>query len=481
MSTIAPEHTTRTNLADYTAAELIQGYATGQFSPVDAARSVLSNIQHRDPDINAYCLTDPDTTLAHARAAEARWHAGQPLSGLDGVPVSIKDVFLTTGWPTLRGSQAINLDQPWEEDSPVAARLRAAGSVFTGKTTTPELAWKAVTDSPLTGVTRNPHNTELTAGGSSGGAAAAVAAGMGPCAVGTDGGGSIRIPAAFCGIVGFKPTHGRVPMYPASPFGPLAHAGPMTRTVIDAATMMDVLNGIDGHDPTSITGPVPTGGFARATQEMHDHVGQYRIAYSPDLGNLTVNHDVAETLHHAADQLAATGLNIRQNSPNLTGALNHNNLLAAFDVLWETGAATLLDTMPGAAETVDPGLGTVWNSGERYTGVEYLQAKALAAQLGIALAEFFTRYDVLITPTVGIPPFTAGHGIQVPEGSGLERWPEWAGFSYPFNLTQLPAISIPAGTTPDGLPVGLQIIGPRFADDVVLAVARRCEAVVSMG
>lgn len=226
---------------ELTASELVAAYATGELSPVEATQNALSAIEERDGEINAYCLVDADRALEQAKAAEIRWRDGNPIGWLDGVPASIKDMFLTQGWPTLRGSTSIPKDQPWDVDSPVMARMREAGLVVLGKTTTPEIAWKGVTDSELTGITRNPVDPSKTAGGSSGGSAAAVAAGMGGLSVGTDGGGSVRIPASFCGIVGMKPTHGRIPLYPASPFGPLAHAGPMACSVDDTALLLDVI------------------------------------------------------------------------------------------------------------------------------------------------------------------------------------------------------------------------------------------------
>ncbi|MGO1173159.1 MAG: amidase family protein, partial [Actinomycetaceae bacterium] len=198
------------NPTEMSAARLVAAYAAGELSPVEATTAVLDRIEEADGELGAFCLVDREGALAQARRSEERWVAGHASGLLDGVPVSIKDIFLTKGWPTLRGSRAVDPDQPWEVDAPVSARLRADGMVFVGKTTTPELAWKAVTDSPLTGVTRNPVDPALTPGGSSGGASAAVAAGMGPCAVGTDGGGSIRIPAAFTGTVGVKPTYGSI-------------------------------------------------------------------------------------------------------------------------------------------------------------------------------------------------------------------------------------------------------------------------------
>ncbi|HLT83092.1 MAG TPA: amidase [Phototrophicaceae bacterium] len=450
------------NPVEMTAVELVAAYASGALSPVEATTAVLDRIEGEDGTLGAFCLVDRDGALAQAAASEERWRGGYPAGLLDGVPVSIKDIFLTEGWPTLRGSRAVDPHQPWEVDSPVAARLRADGMVFVGKTTTPEIAWKAVTDSPLTGVTRNPVDPRLTAGGSSGGAAAAVAAGMGPCAVGTDGGGSIRIPASFCGIVGFKPTHGRVPMFPASPFGPLAHAGPMTRTVEDAALLMDILSLPDHRDPTQLAPPSLTfrGEFNREVTGMH-------VAYSRDLGYVDVDPEVAAVVDDAVARVAAAGLEVTAADPGFTDPLE------AFEVLWASGAATLLRTMPGARATVDPGLGEVWDRGERLSAVDYLEARAVAAQLGIRMGEFHERHNVLLTPTMPIVAFEAGH--DVPPGSGLRSWAQWTPFTYPFNLTQQPAISIPVGRTAAGLPVGLQVVGPRHSDDLVLAVARFVE------
>ncbi|WP_244217670.1 amidase family protein, partial [Streptomyces carpinensis] len=231
-----------------TATELVAGYRDGSLSPVEVVDAVLARVERLDPLVNAYCLVDPEAARRDAAASADRWRRGEPCGLLDGVPVSIKDLLLTKGWPTLRGSLSTDPGAPWEQDSPSVARLREHGAVLVGKTTTPEFGWKGVTDGPRTGITRNPWDVTRTSGGSSGGSAAAVALGLAPLSVGTDGGGSVRIPAAFCGIFGLKPTYGRIPLYPASPFGTLSHAGPMTRTVADAALMMDVLCGSDDRD-----------------------------------------------------------------------------------------------------------------------------------------------------------------------------------------------------------------------------------------
>src|SRR3954462_10971001 len=238
----------KTDPALISATELLCLYRSRSLSPVEVAQACLDRIAALDPDLNAFALIDGDAALKAARASEERWIKGEPLGLVDGVPATIKDLILTKGWPTLRGSKAISPDQPWEEDAPATARLREHGAVLLGKTTTPELGHKGVTDSPLTGITRNPWNPAMTPGGSSGGAAVAAATGMGALHVGTDGGGSIRIPASFTGIFGLKPSFGRVPAYPLSPFGTLAHVGPMTRTVSDAALMLTVISEPDGRD-----------------------------------------------------------------------------------------------------------------------------------------------------------------------------------------------------------------------------------------
>ena len=452
---------------DMTAVELVSAFSSGELSPVEVTRAVLDRIAAHDREINSFCLVDEEKALDQARRSEERWRTGYSKGLLDGVPISIKDIFLTDGWPTLRGSQAVDENQDWNVDSPVAARLREDGMVLLGKTTTPEIAWKAVTDSALYGVTTNPVDTTKTAGGSSGGSAAAVAAGFGPCSVGTDGGGSIRIPASFCGVVGFKPTHGRIPIFPASPFGPLAHAGPITRTVEDAALLTDILALPDPRDPTALAPPLTTfrGGLNREVVGMD-------VAYSKTLGYVDVDPEVGEIVDRAVRVLDEAGLRVTAADPGFSDPLE------AFENLWAAGAATMLKTFPeGTRDKVDPGLGRVWSHGEQLGAVDYLEARAVAAAVGITMGIFHQKYNVLITPTMPIPAFEAGH--DVPPGSSLTSWPQWTPFTYPFNLTQQPAISIPVGTTSAGLPVGLQIVGPRHSDDLLLAVARFAEYALS--
>src|SRR5438105_3250110 len=276
-----------TDLCAMTATALLEGYRRRTLSPVEVTQAVLQRIHALNPKLNAFNLIS-DQAIEEAKASEARWHAGQPKGLLDGVPVSIKDLILTRGWPTLRGSKTVDAKGPWKDDAPATARLREHGAVLLGKTTTPEFGWKGVTDSPLTGVTRNPWNPAKTPGGSSGGAAAAVAAGMGALAVGTDGGGSIRIPCGFTGLFGLKPSFGRVPAWPLSPFGTVAHVGPITRSVADAALMLNVLAQPDVRDWHSL--PYEPRDWRLG---LESGVQALRIAFSSDLGYAKVDPEVA--------------------------------------------------------------------------------------------------------------------------------------------------------------------------------------------
>jgi len=271
-----------------TATELLSAYRSGERSPVEATEACLAAIRDHDGELAAFCLTDPDAALASAGESEARWRRGTPAGLLDGVPVAVKDVFLTAGWPTRRGFPAVAEGASWDVDAPAVAALRRHGAVLVGKTTTPQLGWKGVTDGPHMPVTRNPWDPARTAGGSSGGSAAAVAKGMAPLALGTDGGGSIRIPGAFCGITGIKPTFARVPHWPPSPFGLLAHAGPMARTVADAALLLDVLAEPDAREWAAL--PPPPGRYSDA---LEGGIEGLRIAFSPDLGYVDVDPEVA--------------------------------------------------------------------------------------------------------------------------------------------------------------------------------------------
>jgi len=450
--------------ADLTATELLVVYRCGDLSPVEATRDALDRIATYDPVVNAFCLVQAEDAQAAAKESEARWHRGEPHGALDGVPTSIKDLLLTAGRPTLRGSHTIDPAGPWDVDAPSVARLREHHAVILGRTTTPEMGWKGVTDSPLTGVTRNPWDPTRTAGGSSGGSAAAVALGMGALSLGTDGGGSVRIPAAFTGTTTIKPTYGRVPNYPASPYGTLAHVGPMTRSVADAALLLDVVSGADPRDPWALAPATPVNGRLGETS-----VAGLRIAVSPTLGYVDVHPEVAAAFTSAVDVFAALGAVLTDVDPGFTDPV------AAFETLWFSGAAKSIEHLgPTLRARMDQGLVTAAEQGATASAVDYLTAMAVRNDLGTLMGAFHTRHALLLTPTVPIPAFEAG--VEVPAGwprhpSTSQRWTSWTPFTYPFNMTQQPAASVPCGFTRDGLPIGLQIVGPRHADRAVLAAA----------
>ncbi|AEF36702.1 MULTISPECIES: amidase [Mycobacteriaceae] len=456
-----------THPTELTALQLVAAYTSGELSPVEATAAALSVINERDGEVNAFCLVDEEAALSAARKSEARWSGNYTKGLLDGVPVAVKDVFRTAGWPTLRGSLLSDAAGPWPDDSPAVGKMRDDGMVLLGKTTTPELAWKGVTDSPRTGITRNPVDITRTAGGSSGGSAAAVGAGMAPLAIGTDGGGSIRIPAAFCGVVGFKPTHGRVPMYPISPFGPLAHAGPITRTVEDAAMLLDIIALPDHRDPTSLAPTLTT-----YRGEVRRDVVGLGVAYSPNLGYADVDPQIEAAVGAAVRALADAGLNVTEADPGFADPID------AFEVLWATGVAGSLRGHEADRGLVDPGLAEMWERGQAASAVDYLAARQVSVDLGLVMGRFHERHNLLITPTTPIPAFAAGH--DVPADSGMRWWAQWTPFTYPFNMTQQPALSIPIGTTSEGLPIGMQIIGPRHSDDLVLAAGLFAERVLGL-
>jgi aspartyl-tRNA(Asn)/glutamyl-tRNA(Gln) amidotransferase subunit A len=450
--------------AALSAVQLRQLYRTKQLSPVEAVRAVLERIDRFDPQLNAFCLVDRDGAMAAARASEARWHKGAPCGLVDGVPATIKDLVLTKGWPTLRGSLAIGRDQSWDEDAPATGRLREHGAVLLGKTTTPEFGWKAVTDCALTGITRNPWDTGKTPGGSSGGAAVAAALGMGALHVGTDGGGSIRIPAGFTGIFGLKPSFGRVPAYPASPFGTVAHVGPMTRTVADAALMLSVLALPDSRDWLAL----PYDGCDYRIG-LEDGVRGLRIAFSPALGYVEVEPEVADLVAAATGAFLELGAVVEQVDPGFADPID------IFRPHWYVGAANLLrDFSDDQRGKMDPGLQEIAAEGARVSLMDYLNAVRGRAELGVAMRRFHETYDLLLTPTLPLAAFAAG--IERPDPARQPRWISWAPFSNPFNLTQQPAASVPCGFTAAGLPVGLQIVGPMHADALVLRAARAFEA-----
>lgn len=459
--------TQRADLADLSASELLLLYRKKEVSPVEVLQAVFARIDSHAGPLHPFTHLDPEAAHVAARASEARWLRGAPQGTLDGIPATVKDLVLTRGWPTLRGSRTVDPDQPWNDDAPAVARLREHGAMIIGKTTTPEFGWKGVCDSPLEGATRNPWDTRMTPGGSSGGAAVAAAMGMGCLNIGTDGGGSIRIPASFTGIFGLKPTFGLVPAYPLSPFGRVAHLGPMTRTVADAARMLTVMAEPDARDWHSL--PYIKRDF---TLGLDEGVSGLRIALSLTLGYATVDPQVLGLVRRAADVLAAQGAIIEECDPGF------DDPTPIFEAHWFSGAANLRRSIPKEKwALLDPGLTRFADAGEAIGHMDYLRAMDQCGALGTGMALFHQKYDVLLTPTMPIPAFEVNR-VAPASFPDQQNWVHWSPFTYPFNLTQQPAASIPCGRTQEGLPVGLQIVGAKYRDDLVLRVARAYESAV---
>ncbi len=455
-----------TDLADLSATQLLGMYRSRQTSPTEATKAVLARVAKANPVLNAFAHLAEEDALASAAASTDRWHRGEPCGPLDGVPATVKDLVLAKGWPTRRGSRTVDPNQAWDVDAPATARLREAGAVLLGKTATPEFGCKGETNSPLTGITRNPWNPAKTPGGSSGGTAAAVAAGMGPIGIGTDGAGSVRIPAAFCGNFGLKPSFGRVPAYPLSPYGTVAHLGPHTMSVTDAALMMNVIKQPDPRDWTSL--PPDSTDY---TIGLNDGVRGLRVAWSPTLGYAkNVHPEVAAACASAVAVFAELGAKVDAIDPGFEDPLDITT------GLWFAGSLTVWDGLTAEQQAVaDPDFIAEVELGRGLTVLDIMRLTMRRIALGTHMRQFMQRHDLLITPSVAVPAFDAlpaGHQRLTPE-SMLG----WTPFSYPFNLTQQPACTVPCGLTSDGLPIGLQIVGPMFGDALVLRAARAFEAV----
>ena len=463
------------DIAFMSAAALAAAYRSKALSPVEATRTILARIDRLNPSINAYCHVAHESALTEAHASEARWAQGSPLSPIDGVPTGIKDLILTKGMPTLRGSKTVDQSQSWADDAPAAARLKEAGAVLLGKTCTPEWGWKGVTDSPVTGITRNPWNPSVTPGGSSGGASAALAAGFGPLQVGTDGGGSIRIPNSFTATAGIKAHFGRVPAWPLSPMGTVAHVGPMTRDYADCAQLLNVLARPDARDWTAL--PYSEQDW---TSCLEDGIKGLRVAYSPRLGYVKYVHpEVEAQVKRSVQLLRDLGAHVEERDP---GFADCGPLFATH--WFATARNTFGKLPPEKFKLMDPGLQATCEYAARYTLADFLDYQVARTQVGEAMKRFNTEFDLLITPALALPAFEVGRvAPELPPGveSTPQDWTWWTPFSYPFNLTQQPALSVHCGFTAaggsglPGLPIGMQIVAPAYREDLALTAARAFE------
>jgi aspartyl-tRNA(Asn)/glutamyl-tRNA(Gln) amidotransferase subunit A len=446
----------------YTSAtELAQAIRTRALSPVELMAATIARAQALNPRLNAICTPTYDAAMDAARRAEDAVMRGQPLGPLHGLPVTIKDLAFTRGVRTMGGSFLYRERVP-QFDHLHVERLRAAGGIMIGKTTVSELGWKGNGDCPVTGITHNPWQRGMNAGGSSAGAAVCAAAGIGALHQGSDGAGSIRMPAAFCGVFGLKPSFGRVPYHPMPNNGLISHVGPITRSVADAALMLQALAGPDDRDASSLeAAPQDYVG------ELNRGIAGLRVAFSPDLGYLQVDAEVAAPVRAAALAFAEIGCHVEEIDPGWGDPIAMEHCLFASSYAGMIGQ--LLDEW---GERMDPGLVALTRHGLTYSAADVFRAQGERLAYYDKVNALFRRYDLLLTPALSVAAFAADHLIPPHWEQHPWDWLRWAGFSYPFNLTGHPAATCPCGFTPSGLPVGLQIVAGRFHDLRVLQAAR---------
>ncbi len=455
------------DLTYLSAVELRALFERGELSPVEVVEATLRQIELFDSSLNAFVTVTADSALQQARIAESAFGAGEAVPPLAGIPYSLKDLTPTKGVRTTRGSL---LYQDWipDEDAPVASRLKHAGGILLGKTNTPAMGWKGDSGNRVAGPTHNPWKKGRTAGGSSGGAAAAVVSGMGPLAQGSDGAGSIRIPASFSGTFGFKPSWGRVPQYPPSAVEVLSHMGPITRTVADAALMMTVLAGPDERDRTTIDSDVD---FAEAAT---GDIRGLRIGWSPDLGYVPVASEVRDLCQSAAERFEELGCAVVEFEPGLADPYEE-----VVGIIWSTAFAGVhLEDLEDVRDRLDSGLLKVIERGASYTAPQLAAAYQRRNSYYDGWRRLMSSFDLVLTPTLPLTAFEAGADYPSTLNGEPTSFLGWTKFTYPFNITGQPAATVPVGFDSEGLPVGLQIVGRWRADDAVLRAAAAFEQLV---
>ncbi len=446
------------------ATELARRYRARTLSPLEVMRAVVRRAERLNGGLNAICTPTYESALRAAAQAETAIMRGAPLGLLHGIPTTVKDLALTRGVRTMSGSHMFR-DRVPDTSHVHVERMESAGAISIGKTTSPEFGWKGNGDSPVTGITHNPWKHGMNAGGSSAGAAVCAAAGIGPIHQGSDGAGSVRMPAAFCGVFGLKPSFGRIPYHPMPNNGLISHIGPLTRTVADAALMLQALAGPDDRDVTSLEAPPED---YRA--DLDAGIRGLRVAYSPDLGYLKVDAEVAEPVRRAALAFEELGVRVEEVDPGWGDPIEmeHCHFTSNF-------AAMLGHRLDEWGDRLDPGLVALVRHGLRYSAADYCRAQAERLAYYDKVHAFFQRYDLLLTPALSVAAFPAELLIPAHWEQHPWDWLRWAGFSYPFNLTWLPAATCPCGFTPARLPVGIQIVAGRFRDLRVLQASRAFE------
>jgi aspartyl-tRNA(Asn)/glutamyl-tRNA(Gln) amidotransferase subunit A len=456
------------SLARLSAQQMLDGYRTKKFTPRDVIDEVIAALETTDSLCNVVATDMFASARADADRATAAWKTGEA-KPLTGVPITIKDLIYVAGTPAKGGAPMLDGFVP-DVDAAVVTSVKDAGAIITCKTTTCESGYKLTADSPVSGVTRNPWHLGRTSGGSSGGATAAMAAGCGPLAIGTDGVGSIRVPASFCGVFGLKPTFGLVPRSPGffPPSWPsLAHTGPITRTVGDAALLLGVIAGHDGRDPGSL--PVTRRSFAAEPQRLDG----LRVAFSADLGYAAVAPDVRSALKQAIDALANLGADLAPADPGIDPNILNDVLQP---IAFTEQAAAVSAREPAQFARSEQEYRDVLAKGQIYSGVDYMVATHRRMLLRGRFNELFRKVDALVTPTVAVTAFTAGTiGVGDIDGCKVDPHLGWSPFSWPINLAGLPAATVPCGYDREELPIGLQIVAPWLSEETILSIAAAFE------
>lgn len=433
-------------------------------SPVDVAQASLDRASDNQ-ELNVFVVeAAPDEVIAQAKSSEERWRNGTSFGPLDGVPITVKDAIITKDWPTLVGSKTVDPARTLREDAPAISRMREQGAIVLGKTTSPEFGWKALGDSPLTGITRNPWNPAMTSGGSSAGSAAALAAGIGHAAIGTDAGGSVRVPGSFCGLVALKATRGRIPTFPPSALWTLGHVGPMCVDVTDTSLMLAFMAKPDARDWNG----APPDQTLENWSALDVPLKGLRIAYSPTFGFARVQPDVAASVDAALRVFESLGANVDivdRPFPDPT---------PAFRTLFAAGIAHSLRKLSSTQrDMLDPGLQKMLVFGEAIDRTSFMEASEVAMTLSREMRLFHETYPLLLSPTVAVTAFEAG--VLSPTGYDPDDWFDWSPFTYPFNMTGQPALTIPCGLSDTRLPIGLQLVGTHYSEKLLLSAARAFE------
>ena len=466
----------KNELYKLSAVDLLSMYKTRETNPLEVSLDIIKQLENKNSQFNAFVCFDKEKILQQAKLSSERWSSGKVKGILDGVPISIKDLLVTKDYPTRRGSFIESLPITSDKDAPVVKKILEQGGIVLGKTTTPEFGHKGTTQSKRYGATLNPWNTKLNSGGSSGGSASAVAAGMGPLSIGTDGGGSVRIPCSFCGLFGHKPTFGKVPAYPISPFGTVANIGPITRTVADGGLLMNVIAKPDKDDWYSLPYDKEIYNEFDLNEVKNLKIGVFKYWGMKNFFNqISLENSVEVVYENILKKLKQEGLQLTFDSK-----INWpNNPADIFKTMWYVGAANLSKKIDDEEfSKIDENFLQFIDEGNKYSVFDFLAAEAKRAENATYLSYLFEKFDVLIGPTMPVLPLECD--AVIPKDYKSKDLFSWTPFTYPFNLTKHPSSTINCGFSSSGLPIGIQVVAPHYEDKRCLQISAYLEKVFSL-